>query len=273
MRVGGHAGHAGEAYELALEAAPFDAEGWEPLPVRAATPPADAVAALLAWAAREGARFDAIELVVGADGNRTVHARRALAAGEPIVTVPRALMIDEDDVDRDEQVAAVGRVEGTMVSPPCALGVWLAREAARATSPWRAYLDALPAAFPWMALHRQAAELASLDGTRALAMIAYRARGLRADHELLGRRTDAVTGLGLAAYTWGQLVSGSRCFRIDTRRGSRRALVPVADMFDHGRADATWAYLDGERFEVRAARDLAAGQEIQLSYGRSGNAT
>ena len=67
---------------------------------------------------------------------------------------------------------------------------------------------------------------------------------------------------------------GQPLLPVPTARGGRRALVPVADMFDHGRADATWAYVDGPaRFEVRAARDLGAGQEIQISYGRSGNAS
>ena len=262
-----------DPFELALESAAFDAASWSPLPVRSAVAPADAVPALLAWAAREGAWFEPIELAVAADGNRTVHARRVVAAGELLIAVPRRLMITDDDVALHPRVAPIAYLEGAMLSPPCTIGVWLALEQAEAGTPWRRYLDALPPTCGWMAVHAPAARLAALAGTRALSTLAYRAAGHRADHALVTARIPGLADLPLADHVWGRHLASSRCFRIETARGSTRALVPVADMLDHGRVDARWSYVEADaRFEVRAARDLAPGDEIQISYGPNGNA-
>lgn len=257
----------------APESAAFDPSTWTPLPVRSARAPAGALDALLAWAAAAGAWFEPIELAVAADGNRTVRARRALAPGEALLRVPRALLVTDGDAVTDPAIAQVAALEGTMLSPPCALGLWLARAVGAPDSGARPYLDALPPGLPWMPLHRSAVQLAALDGTRALATVAYRARGHRADHALLVEQVAALTGLSLTDFVWGQQVAASRCFRVAIGGRDTRALVPLADMFDHGRDDATWSFHDDQAcFELRACAALAAGQEIQLSYGRGSNA-
>jgi hypothetical protein len=79
---------------------------WEPLPPRAAAVAPDALPRLLAWAASVGAWCEPIEVRAGADGGRGVVARRDVARGERLVTVPRAAMITDVDVARD--LAAVG---------------------------------------------------------------------------------------------------------------------------------------------------------------------
>lgn len=62
-----------------------DLEGWAPLPLRRPTapPPADAVDALLGWAAAAGVWFEPIEIAVAPDGNRTVRAWFDPAGGAP----------------------------------------------------------------------------------------------------------------------------------------------------------------------------------------------
>jgi len=258
---------------VASVSAGFDPTTWAPLPVRAAAARPDAVPALLAWAAGEGAWFEPIEIVTAADGNRTARARADVAAGALLIAVPRALMITDVDIGARPLIATVKEIETMMASRHSTLGLWLVREHADPASRWRPYLDALPPAYPWLALHRSAAEVAALAGTRALAMIVDQADGCRGDLAFVAELVPDLAVVALGDFAWGRLVAGTRCFRIADDDGSARALVPIADLIDHGRIDATWGYdAAARRFEVRAARALAAGEEIQISYGRHDNA-
>lgn len=251
----------------------FDPTTWTPLPLRAAAARTDAVPALLAWAADAGAWFEPIEIVTAADGNRTARARVDVAAGALLVAVPRALMITDVDVAARPEIAAVQEHERMLATRNSTIGLWIVREHADPASRWRPFLDALPPAYPWLALHRPAAEVAALAGTRALAMIVDQADGCRGDLAFAAALAPDLAAVTLADFAWGRQVAGSRCFRIADDDGSVRALVPVADLFDHGRLDAAWRYdAAARRFEVRAVRALAAGEEIQISYGLHDNA-
>ncbi|MBK9036168.1 MAG: SET domain-containing protein [Myxococcales bacterium] len=250
-----------------------DVSSWEPLPLRVASAAPEAVPALLAWAADGGAAFEPIELRVDAAGNRSVYARRAVAAGAPLVVVPRRLMITDVDLGGDEAVAAVRGFDAMMHSRHSPMALWLARARAVGAGPWTTYLDALPQASPWVPAFRPASALAPLAGTFALDVVREVAAGYRDDHDLATTLVAELADLPLAEFAWGRAIAASRCFRIASADGGARALVPVADMFDHGRVDATWAYDDSAgAFTVRAARALDAGQEIQISYGAHDNA-
>ncbi|MBK7076781.1 MAG: SET domain-containing protein [Myxococcales bacterium] len=246
-------------------------EGWAPLPLPTAPPPAGAVDALLAWAVAEGAWFEPIAIAVAADGNRGVVTRRAVAAGEPLVIVPRRLMITDVDVAAHPAVAPLVPHQDQLASRHSLVARWLVSERSAPASPWRRYLDALPPAYPWLPIHRPAAQLIGLAGTAALAAIVAQAESYRADHALIaGRAPDPPS---LAEFAWGRAVAGSRCYGIAAADGSVRALVPVADMFDHGADAAHWGYDDAhQRFEVVAARALGAGEPVTISYGHHENA-
>lgn len=245
---------------------------WEPLPLRAAAPVADAVPRLLAWAAARGIRWEPIEIRTSADGERGVFARRAITAGEPLITVPRAAMIT--DRDAAAALAACGGAGlAGLRSPHSELALWLARERADAASAWAPFLDALPPAYPWLPLFRPGAELAPLAGTRALIAINDLALTYRDDHRLVAQRGSPLAAVGLADYAWGRAVTGSRCFGIAAADGSARALVPVADLLNHGPAMAAWDFDDqAQQFEVWAERPIAAGEEVLISYGAQDNA-
>lgn len=252
-----------------MTTAAFDAATWTPLPLTTAPPVAGAVDALVAWAAAAGAWFEPVTIAVAADGNRSMVARRDVAAGEVLVSVPRTAMITDVDVAADPRIAALALAELDSRHSPLAL--WLAWERTAPASRWRPYLDALPPAYPWLPIHRPGAQLAALAGTRALASVVDQAASWRGDHARIARA--AATAPSLAEFAWGRAVTASRCFGISAPDGSRRALVPVADLFDHGPADAQWGYADDrQRFEVHADRALRAGEPIHVSYGHHDNA-
>lgn len=264
-----------------MTAAP--APAWTPLPREQPTGPgeradADArarVAGLVTWARAGGAELGPIAIEVDDRGDRRVIARDAVSAGALLLAVPRALLVTDADMATSPLGAAVRGLTPMLRSGHDAVAVWLVDERGRPDSPWRPYLDALPATRHDLPMYRGAAEVAALAGTRALEVIAEQIAGVRDDHDLLTGALDELSGLSLAALSWGRAVAGSRCFRVADGDGSTRALVPLADMLDHGgrAANAAWAYHAGaRRFEIRATRACAAGEALRHSYGRYDNA-
>src|SRR5262249_20152703 len=151
------------------------------------------------------------------------------------------------------------------------MSAWLATERATPGSPWRPYLDALPPAFPGMPMFHGKAALELLAGTCARAAVVDARDSVAEDHEAIAR-LPLLRELPLAGFACARASLASRAFKADIAGQDLRALVPIADFFDHGRADATWVFDDAaQAFVVRALRPIAAGEEIQLSYGSYDN--
>lgn len=251
----------------------FDAARWQPLPVRtaAATDPERALQALLDWARAGGATFDAIDFRTTPAGYRRGYAARAIADGEPIVSVPRALLITNVDALAAEATAPLAGFHGFLASGYSALAAWLARAVDDDASPC---VRALPVDLSHLPEYRAGADLAALTGTRALVEIVTKATGVREDLELIAGEVPDLADLPLADFAWARAVAASRCFRMDDDDGSARALVPLVDLFDHAEQyGAIWTYQrDRRAFEIRAARAHVAGEELHVSYGPHDNA-
>jgi histone-lysine N-methyltransferase SETD3 len=162
-------------------------------------------------------------------------------------------------------------VRGDFDSLHTPFATWLALERARPTSPWRLYLDALPAA-PDTPAFRSDADLALLADTAAIASVSGARGTLDADHarlvQLFGSKAPP-----REAMAWARAITASRMFKVTIEGHDHRAMVPVADFFDHAVGDSTWRYDDtAGGLVVTAARDLEAGEEIHLSYGGFPNA-
>lgn len=237
--------------------------------------PDERLEALLAWATAGGIAFEPIEIRIDATGNRSAFARRRIAAGEELVGVPQSMLITDVSIATTAIGSAVRSFEVMLQDRHLAFAVWLVLEGRDAASAWKPYVDALPTSYPWMPSERTEGELAGLVGTRALRAIRAVNPDVADDHDLLGRMVEELATLPIAALMWGRHVACSRCFQIAADDGSIRCLPPIADMIDHDRdPNASWAYVDtSARFEVRAARDIAAGEEIRQSYGAHGNAS
>lgn len=244
---------------------------WRPLPHRdVVAPPADvAVRELLAWASKQGIDAGAIDVRIAADGNRSVVARRALAEGDVLVAVPRSALITDLDVADAPIGTALARAAPPLDSLHTPFGLWLAIERRDPSSRWRPYLDALPArvGLPWFDADPERA----LRGTHCELVVDALRGSVQADHAAIVARMPRVADLTVAELAWGRAITSSRLFRVNIGGHDRTALAPVADLFDHGPADATWSYdQGGERFVIRATRALAAGAPVHLSYGKKG---
>jgi histone-lysine N-methyltransferase SETD3 len=246
--------------------------GWAalPAPPRVPSPPHERAAAIerqLAWARAAGASWDGIEFCVDASGNASVRARRKLSSGEPILTVPRCLMI----VDNELAALTTGELALGLAEPgpQDALAAWLPLEAREPTSRWRPYFDALPVQLAELPMFHDEDDLAALAGTAAYAIAAEKNRDV---HSTYGRLSaDLRARLSLADFAWGHALVMSRGFHAPGSLDHHIALIPLVEMFNHGLGDTTWTYDPIDGFVLTTERELASGDEVHFTYGIRSN--
>ena len=248
--------------------APIAERAWTALPMRPDAPPAPderraAIGRVLAWASAAGARWDGIEVHVDANGDASMLASRAISAGERILSLPRRLMIIDNELG--------GSTTGLRELPPRdALAAWLPLEARNPTSRWRAYLDALPVQLAELPMFHDQDDLAGLTGTTACAIAAEDNRDVL---DAYGRLSSELRArLSLADFAWGCAIVKSRGFHAPGSLEHRIALLPVVEFFNHRPGDTTWSYdpLDGE-FVVSTERGFGSGDEVHFTYGDRSN--
>ncbi len=248
---------------------------WSALPARSG-PAVDAAARgaalerMLAWAAAGGADADALEFRVDADGGCTAHARRPIAAGTRVVTVPRRLMIVEDDL----AASSTGAVDpfGPMLrSARDTLAAWLPLEAARADSPWRPFLDVLPTALPDLPVFHGDADLDELAGTVARGLAAAAHEDIGSTYGLL--QDGLQERVSLVDFAWGRAIVRSRGYNVEIGGEARVALIPIVDLLNHRPGDTTWSYHPDEAaYGITTLRAFETGDEVHATYGPYGNA-
>lgn len=242
---------------------------WTALPVRAESaspPPARraAIERMLAWARAGGASWDGIAFDVDDAGNASVRASRPLSPGEPVLRMPRHLMVIDNEL-----AGATGAPGVRDPRPRDALAAWLPLEASAPASRWRPYLDVLPRQLAALPMFRGPAELAALTGTVAHALATDEARDV---HDTYGRLSSELRArLSLADFAWGCALVMSRGFHAPGTFEHRVAMVPLIDMCNHGHGDTSWSYDPREGFVVTTERALAAGDELHFPYGDRSN--
>lgn len=255
-----------------VSARPLAAPGWAALPARPDVPPAPdertaAIERQLGWARAAGAAWDGIEFHVDASGNASARAVRTLSSGEPILSVPRCLMI----VDNELAGSTTGELALGLSDPgpQDALAAWLALEAREPASRWRAYLDALPVRLAELPMFHDEHDLAALAGTAAYAIAAEHNRAVHASYGRLS--PDLRARLSLADFAWGHGLVMSRGFHAPGALEHRIALIPLVEMFNHRLGDTTWSYDPLDGFVVSTVREFAIGDEVHFPYGVRSN--
>lgn len=258
---------------MSSAAPPLADPTWPALPARPGPHPTAAqrgaaIARLRAWAIAGGARLDGVALHVDAAGDGSMRAARAIAAGETLLTIPRRLMLRDDEL----AATATGAVDlgPDVAGPRDALAVWLPLEARRDDSPWRAFLDVQPASFADLPMFRGDDELAPLAGTAARRAAA----AAHADVVDTYRRLPAAVRaeVSLADYAWGRAIVASRGFNAPDTLDERVAFIPIADLFNHHPGQTRWQYDPiTAAWSVTARRAFAAGDELHFDYGAKGN--
>jgi hypothetical protein len=205
---------------------------------------AAAVARLLEWARARGASWNGIEFVVDAGGNVSTVATRALPAGDTILSVPRSLMIVDNELGSGEFYADTS------------LAAWLAR---REPGPWAAYVDALPAELTELPMFHGDDDLAMLAGTTAYESVRNGIADIDDVYELLRESVP------YADFMWAFAIVQSRGFQAPGTLERRVALIPLVDLLNHRTGDTSWTY-DGHMV-VTTERAFRRGEEVCFSYG------
>jgi len=143
-------------------------------------------------------------------------------------------------------------------------------EAREPSSPWRAYLDALPVQLAALPMFHDEGDLAALAGTAAHELAVEQNRDVHATYNLLSPEVRA--RVSLADFAWGCALVISRAFHAPGTLEHHVAMIPVVDLFNHGLEDTTWSYHPAEGFVVCTEREIAGGDEVHFPYGVRSNA-
>ncbi|MFT3770583.1 MAG: SET domain-containing histone-lysine N-methyltransferase [Minicystis sp.] len=234
--------------------------------------PSDTYAELSRWLAEAGAVLDRVTITDDPRAGRGIVAAAPIAAGEPVLRIPRARVVTAEDA----RASAAGRaLEGAPDhSSALVLAAWLLCEGqARVASQHRAYLASLPASFPTDPLFFSPSELALLEGSVALPLIHARRAALAREHALLRDRVPAFRELSLTAFLWARLCATTRVFGLTIAGRKTEVLVPLADMLNHHRpAPTRWTWDDAASgFVLLATEPIPAGAAVLTSYGVKSN--
>ena len=238
-----------------------------PRAAAAASRPADEaqlverVSALVSWCASRGASGDGLEVFPGGPGGRGrgLVASRAISAGEILLCLPLSLGIA--DVPEGHPASAAAALQRTP---------WFARLAARLlqeaalgeASEYASYLALLPPrcdASPLLC-DEQLAALRAAYPPLADEAAAMRAEVAAAYAQLSASAPEALAGASAAAFTDACSVVYSRAYGLRAAAaggggaGVYRLLLPLADMVNHGSAEAPD---DGAGPQFPAVRDAA----------------
>ena len=261
------------------------------------------------WAHAEGAPFtDAVTLAELPGAGRMAVATRDLGVGEPIISVPRKLMLCVTDVvDAIVLRANVTNQTRTRFIERALLEVFLASERGNASSFWTPFIAAMPreydASHPFYSTKAAMHTVQSSDFGRTMRCAVRRTRKLYAEvveflalsvdwartAAALGRQPDdyvrrfggvlslqhANATVSFEDFSWAHVSVISRIFGLNTTRTDDACLVPWADQLNHRSADSASAVWDYDRaahtFVIKMRSAVARGAELTESYGARPN--
>ena len=217
-------------------------------------------------------------LTVG--GLRGLYAREAIPAGSELLLVDEKFMITSERVaGHPHVIAAIEALDGAEINyPKSSLFTifLLAERAAGDASAFAPYIASLPmslAGSPYF-WDDGSEEMRLLVGTSLPSKIAEARVDTRFDYALIVEKYPIFGELhSLADWEWAYACVSSRVFNVEIDGANTRALVPVADLFNHGRESTVTWFFDSTRrtFTIPSTRNIQKGSEIILSYGQKSN--
>lgn len=233
----------------------------------------DTVSGLLHWLAKKGARLPALAIRHHEDGQRSAYARAHIPAGASILEVPRRLFLSEEAAKASDLGQRMADSGVELLDEQSWLAAFLLQEKHTAGSFWAPFLATLPEFLHHLPFFFTPEQLALLVGSFAQRRLEVQRRSILLDYERLCRHVPGFERFSLPAFSWARLTVLTRVFRLTMQGKRTRALVPVADLFDHKRpSEARWTYDDARKaFTLTALQDLQPGAPIRVSYGRKGN--
>jgi hypothetical protein len=226
----------------------------------------------LRWMEENHATFPALAVKVE-NGRRHVYAKRPLAKHELALHVPRKLMITPEIARKTatgKLIAAHAEAHEFELADHDYLAVFIL-EIKREGGFWKPYVDVLPTDYSHIPLNYPEHELEALKGSYIYPVVLERRERHEAAYAFLSQvLTDGFTR---EAFTWATCVVTSRVYGVKIDDEKTKAMVPLAELFDHAQTcNLTWNPGASIGFVVAAHDAIDAGTELFESYGNMCNA-
>jgi len=194
--------------------------------------------------------------------------------GTVLVLVPWPLVVSREMAERDPRVQR-HCPQGQEQSPSLGIRLWLVLQATDPHSDWAPWLSSLPsdpsAGSPALPFALEGQQLHALRGTS----LAIEARCLRdrlwAEWEVLDRHIGAPLygEADWSRWLWAQAVLSTRSSTLEAGKGQQalQCVIPVVDFANHAAAPNALVASSAAGAQLIAARDIAAGEEVRISYG------
>ena len=269
-------------------------------PDDAADADVETIARMVSWAAARGASGSGLTVALDTTGGggRGLEATRDVMRGQVVLATPLTVGIVDDEKGHPESAREVMRDAPWGVRLACRL---LQEKKKGEESEYAAYAATLPNRVDTSPIHYDDAAIADVQYPPAMSEIKEMQAACRKWHETL--REKAPEALGAAYFDYEAFANAvgvvhSRTYGVasaEDNAGYFRALLPLADMLNHGgdivtgltrdektgevtdmTIEATdnvaWSTLgDDGVIQFAATRDIAEGEEALMSYGERSN--
>src|SRR5688500_7258020 len=149
-----------------------------------------------------GVRTDGIGLLCRDENDRCIVAARSIRAEREVLRIPLRCIITPQVAIDSEIGREIAAAPLEVRSDQAWLALLILADSADQRSPWRAYIEALPAAVPEHPLFYGPRELKLLKGSTLRETIQEMRRVLGREHALLRRHVRRFRNLALARYQW-----------------------------------------------------------------------
>lgn len=225
---------------------------------------------LLAWVQAQGGHCAGVHFRVEPDGRRELCASAPFPEGALVLHIPRHLLFTLDAA----HASAIGRVAH---DSHCRLSDWGTMalhilEERRTGGLHAPYLRALPASHAGLPVLFAPELLAQMQGSYMLPAVLRRRTRLDEEYQRIAQRLPPAWHVTRDDYLWAWCCMQTRYF--DTHFGAEHthALVPLGDMPNHAPApNLHWRPEATLGMVMTAARPIAAGEPLSISYGAKSN--
>ncbi|XP_036345255.1 actin-histidine N-methyltransferase-like [Rhagoletis pomonella] len=249
------------------------------------------------WAAKNGLRYEGVRITQFQGYELGLEATRDIADDELLFSIPRKLILSEENLDLENSPAQFGSMSNLKLSYVLML------EALKPDSFWKPYIDLLPEKYNTV-LYFNAKEMEMLRGSNALPAALRQCKAIARQYAFLynctvqAPRADKFNPMGQAfkeqfsyeLYRWAvstvmtreNMIPRSRPLNAATANGGDTsqdqpdniaALIPFWDMANHRQGRVTSFFNVGtQEMESAAQSDFKAGEQIFIHYGDRANA-
>ena len=228
---------------------------------------------MYSWLQGGGAEFPKVAIEIESPGRRNVVSTKFIKRGELIIYVPKSEIISLETIKSSPVIQSILRHKLKLHSPKhCLLAIYLLEQKQDPNSLFKTYISTLPKECENFPIFYGEQEMRELKGSPLFEAVEQRRFEIESDFKSLLQK-DIGFKITYEDFCWARMVVCSRIFGIVIGEQKTDALVPLADMLNHGVMKQTvWSYSNArEGFVIESLENIPKGIQIYDSYGRKSN--